>query len=174
MSVYVALLRAIGPVSHQLMRPSALRDKAEAAGFEDPVNYLATGNLIFGSDRSVAAVRAEIAALVESFGLMRSEVFIARRSQIRQLVAADPFPETALAHPTQLGVCFFNKALDWPAALLAPAGPEKVAAIGSALVIDYGAGVATSSLKVEKLAGATMTQRNWNTLLGIWARMKDR
>lgn len=57
MSVYVALLRAIGPGSHALMRPSALRDKAETAGFIDPINYLATGNLIFDSDKSAAVVK---------------------------------------------------------------------------------------------------------------------
>ena len=76
MTVYVALLRAIGPISHAIMRPAALRDKAEEAGFADPVNYLATGNLIFGSSKSVAVVKTEITALVESFGLKSSEVFI--------------------------------------------------------------------------------------------------
>ncbi len=174
MSVYVALLRAIGPGSHELMRPSALRDKAEAAGFENPVNYLATGNLIFGSEKSAAAVKKEITALVESFGLKSSEVFVVGRAQLKKIVAADPFPKAAREHPGRLGICFFHRALDWPAALLEPAGPEKVAAIGAALVIDYGAGISASKLNVEKLAGARMTQRNWITLLGIWTRMKDR
>jgi hypothetical protein len=41
------------------------------------------------------------------------------------------------------------------------------------VVIDYGAGTA-SRLNVEKLVGAKMTQRNWNTVLGIWHRMRDR
>ena len=176
MTVYVALLRAIGPLSHAKMRPAALRDKAEEAGFIEPVNYLATGNLIFGSDRSTAAVRNEITALVESFGLTTSEVFIATRAEIERIVEADPFPKASKDHPAQLGVCFFHKALDWPAELLKPAGPEKVKAVGSALVIDYGAGAATvpSKMQVERLAGARMTQRNWNTVLGVCERMRDR
>jgi uncharacterized protein (DUF1697 family) len=174
MTIYVALLRAIGPGSHQKMRPSALRDKAEAAGFTDPVNYLATGNLIFGSDKSVALVKQGITALVESFGLTSSEVFVATRPQLRKLIEADPFPTASREHPQRLGVCFFHKALDWPAALLRPDGPEKAAAVGAALVIDYGAGISASKLNVEKLAGAKMTQRNWNTVLGIWQRMRDR
>jgi hypothetical protein len=41
-------------------------------------------------------------------------------------------------------------------------------------VIDYGKGITASKLNVEKLTGAKMTQRNWNTVLGIWQRMKDR
>ena len=174
MTVYVALLRGIGPLSHAIMRPAALRDKAEAAGFTDPVNYLATGNLIFGSAKSVAAVKSDITGLVESFGLKTSEVFIATREQVRTIVEADPFPDASKDHPSSVGVCFFHKAMDWPETLLDPRSPEKVAAIGSAVVIDYGKGITTSKLNVEKLTGARMTQRNWNTVLGIWERMRER
>lgn len=173
MTVYVALLRAIGPASHAIMRPAALRDKAEEAGFTDPVNYLATGNLIVGSSKSATAVEKEITALVASFGLTTSEVFIATRAQIQKIVATNPLSEATRDRATRVGVCFFHKALNWPEALLHPAD-EEVASVGSALVIDYGAGISASKLKVEKLAGATMTQRNWNTVLGIWQRMKDR
>jgi uncharacterized protein (DUF1697 family) len=174
MTIYVALLRAIGPVSHAIMRPAALRDKAEEAGFTDPVNYLATGNLIFGSSKSAAVVKKEITALVEGFGLTTSEVFIATRAEIKAIVDADPFPKASKNHPASVGVCVFHKPIDWPDALLRPAGPEKVAAVGRAIVIDYGAGVTASKLNIEKLAGARMTQRNWNTILGVWTRMKDR
>ena len=174
MTVYVALLRAIGPISHATMRPAALRDRAEEAGFTDPVNYLATGNLIFGSPKSVAAVKREITDLVEGFGLKTSEVFIATKAQIKTIVNADPFPAASKDHPARVGVCFFHKTVDWPDTLLDPRSPEKVAAVGSAVVIDYGRGITASKLNVEKLTGERMTQRNWNTVLGIWQRMKDR
>lgn len=174
MTVYVALLRAIGPVSHAKMRPAALRDKAEEAGFDNPLNYLATGNLIFGSSKSVTVVKREITQLVEGFGLKTSEVFIATRAQIKSIVEADPFPLASKDHPRRLTVCFFHKPLDWPDALLHPTTPEKVAAVGSTLVIDYGPGDALPKIKIEKLAGARMTERNWNTVLGILERMKGR
>lgn len=174
MTVYVALLRAIGPISHATMRPAALRDKAEEAGFIDPVNYLATGNLIFGSPKSVAVVKREITDLVEGFGLRTSEVFIATRAQIKEIIEADPFPEASKDHPASVGVCFFHKAMNWPATLLDPRSPEKVTAVGQVVVIDYGKGVTASKLNVEKLTGMKMTQRNWNTVLGIWERMEDR
>jgi uncharacterized protein (DUF1697 family) len=174
MTVYVALLRAIGPVSHATMRPAALRDRAEDAGFIDPVNYLATGNLILGSSKSPATVKREIAGLVEGFGLRTSEVFVATRAQIKAIVEANPFPVAATDHPRSVGVCFFHKRMAWPGALLDPDGPERVAPLGSTVVIDYGAGIIASRLNVEKLVGAKMTQRNWNTVLGIWHRMRDR
>lgn len=101
-------------------------------------------------------------------------MFIATKAQIDRLVAADPFPAASKNHPTRLGVCFFHKALHWPDAILKPDGPEMVAAVGSTLVIDYGAGEAVPKLNVEKLAGARMTQRNWNTVLGLRERMKGR
>jgi uncharacterized protein (DUF1697 family) len=158
------------------MRPAALRDKAEEAGFTDPVNYLATGNLIFGSSKSVAAVKKEITGLVEGFGLTSSEVFIATRAQIKAIVESDPFPKASKEHPTLVGVCFFHKPIDWPDTLIDPRSPEKAAAVGQVVVIDYGPGAAAkpSKLNVEKLTGLKMTQRNWNTVLGIWERMKDR
>ena len=174
MTVYVALLRAIGPGSHAIMRPAALRDKAEDAGFTDPVNYLATGNLIFGSSKSAATARREITALVESFGLTTSEVFVATRAQIGAILDANPFPRATREHPRRVGVCFFHDALDWPDTLLDPRSPEKVKAVGSALVVDYGPGEGPSKFNPEKLTGQKMTQRNWNTVLGIWQRMRDR
>lgn len=174
MTTYVALLRAIGPATHKIMRPAALRDRAEAAGFTNPVSYLATGNLILDSPKRPAAIAREITALLEGFGLKSSEVFVATQAQIRTIVEADPFPDAARDHPARLGICFFHRALDWPDALLHPAGPEKVAAVGGALVIDYGPGDAPSRLNVEKLARTTMTQRNWNTVLGIRQRMEQR
>ncbi len=175
MSVYVALLRAIGPATHARMRPAALRDRAEEAGLGDPVNYLATGNLIFNSPKSVAVVKKEVAALVAGFGLPDgNEVFIATRQRIGRIVEWDPFPTASAERPGRLGVCFFHRELAWPEKLLKPEGPEEVAARGDVLVIDYGPGEGPSKLNVEKLAGARMTQRNWNTLRGIWERMKDR
>ncbi len=173
MTVYVALLRAIGPATHARMRPAALRDKAEAAGFTDPVNYLATGNLIFTSSKPVAAVKAEVTALVEDFGVS-SEVFVATRAQIKTIVDADPFPAASQSRPGRVGVCFFHKTLDWPDGLLHPASGESVLTVGSAVVVDYGPGDGPSKLDPEKLTGAKMTQRNWNTVLGVWKRMMDR
>ncbi len=174
MSAYVALLRAIGPATHGRMRPAALRDRAEAAGFGAPVNYLATGNLIFTSRKGAARVRRELTALVAGFGLAGTEVFVLERAELAALVAANPFADAARQRPERLGACIFQAPLAWPAALLRPAGPERVAPVGRALLIDYGPGSAASSLRVEKLAGAPMTQRNWNTVLGVWARLQAR
>jgi uncharacterized protein (DUF1697 family) len=119
-------------------------------------------------------VKREITDLVEGFGLRTSEVFIATRAQIKEIIEADPFPEASKDHPASVGVCFFHKAMNWPATLLDPRSPEKVTAVGQVVVIDYGKGVTASKLNVEKLTGMKMTQRNWNTVLGIWQRMKDR
>jgi uncharacterized protein (DUF1697 family) len=103
-------------------------------------------------------------------------VFIATKAQIGAIIEGNSFPKASKEHPRLIGVCFFHKALDWPVELLKPAGPEKVKVIGPALVIDYGAGAweSPSKMQVERLAGAKMTQRNWNTVLGVWERMKDR
>ncbi len=137
---------------------------------------LATGNLIFGSDQSVAAVRREITGLVESFGLTSSEVFIVTKAQIGKIVAADPFPAASKDHPQRLGVCVFHKALDLAhSAAAAPTVPKTGRGRSAA---PSSSTMAQASLHRRSMSkswpGARMTQRNWNTVLGIWQRMQNR
>jgi len=42
MAVFVCLLRAIGPVTHTKMSMAALRERCEAAGFEEVATVLNT------------------------------------------------------------------------------------------------------------------------------------
>jgi len=172
MSVYAALLRAIGPATHGKMRPSALAERAAAAGLGRPLSYLATGNLIFASRKGAAAVRREIEALVAGFGLAGLGVFIITTAELEALVAANPFAAAAWERPARLCLALFHAPCDWPAALLRPSSGARVAAIGRALIIDYGPGEALPALPIERLAGAPMTQRNWTTILGVLARMR--
>ncbi len=170
MAVFLCLLRAIGPVTHARMAMSALRAKCEAAGFNDVATYVATGNVLLRSDRSAAAVRKAVQEIVDSFGI-DSDVFIRARGELATLVSKNPLPQAAEKRPQRYGVCFFHKALSWPDAIRAHAGPEIIVPVGSHLCIDYGNGISASKLNVEKLTGAGMTQRNWNTVVGLAERM---
>lgn len=169
MTVFVCLLRAIGPVTHARMSMSALRAECEAAGFADVSTYVATGNVLLRSDVSAAAVRKAVQEIVDNFRI-DSDVFIRTRSELAALVRNNPFPEATETRPQRYGVCFFHRPLKWPPAIVARAGPEIIAPIGSHLCIDYGAGTGPPNLKVEKLAGARMTQRNWNSVAGLAAK----
>ena len=170
MAVYVALIRAIGPVTHAKMKMGALRDACVAAGLDDVSTVGNTGNVIFRSWHTLAEVRKIVQGAVDSFGLgPPNEVFVLTPKDMAAVVEDNPFPEVALERPHELGVCSFHKAPDW-APVIDWAGPELVKTVGAHLIVAYPAKLSGSKLKVEKALGARMTQRNWTVFAALAAK----
>lgn len=170
MRAYVALIRAIGPATHARMRMAALRDACAAAGLEDVATVGNTGNVLFRSGQTEAAVRRLVQDAVAGFGLGPNiEVFINTPRKMAAVVRANPFPEAVADHPAEVGVCTFHKVPDWTPILAWP-GPERVATVGGHLVVDYPNGGASTKLRIEKLLGVSMTQRNWTVFTGLAAK----
>lgn len=163
MGVFVCLVRAIGPGTHELMSMADLREACEARGLTDVATHGNTGNLICRSTKSPRAVRALVQEAVDGFGLPAScEVFVRTPAQLAYVVDANPFPEAAAERPQHVGVCSFHNSPRWPAWLASYAGPHRLATVGAHLVVDYPDGEATRPvLDVEKKIGARMTMRNW-------------
>jgi uncharacterized protein (DUF1697 family) len=166
MAVYVALIRAIGPVTHAKMGMGPLRDACAAAGLEDVATVGNTGNVLCRSKQSPAAVRRLLQMVVGSFDL-DNEVFLNTPRRMAAVVAANPFPEAAAERPSELGVCTFHKAPDWTPLTDDHDGPEGLAMIGAHLVVEYPAGISGSRLHIEKRLGATMTMRNWRVFAAL-------
>jgi len=167
MPAYVALIRAIGPVTHAKMRMAALRDACEDLGLEDVTTVGNTGNILFRSRKGVSAARALVQEAVAGFGLPAAqEVFVRTPAQMAEVVAANPFPEAAAHRAAALGVSSFHVTPDWTPLRNWP-GPEKLAMIGPHLVVDYPDSITPSKLRIEKLLGVTMTQRNWKVWSGL-------
>lgn len=170
MAVYVALIRAIGPVTHAKMKMGALRDACAAAGLDDVSTVGNTGNIIFGSGQTLAEVRKMVQGVVDGFGLgPANEVFVLTPKAMTAVVKANPFPEVAAERPHELGVCSFHKAPDWTPVLDWP-GPELVKAAGAHLIVAYPAKLSGSKLKIEKALDARMTQRNWTVFAALAAK----
>jgi uncharacterized protein (DUF1697 family) len=165
MAIYVALIRAIGPVTHAKMRMAPLKAACEAAGLEDVSTVGNTGNIVCRSTETLAAVRRLVQGAVNSFGL-DNEVFVDTPRKMAAVVTANPFPEAAAERPSELGVCTFHKAPDW-GPIADWDGPEQLAMVGAHLVVDYPAGITTSRLRIEKRLGVTMTQRNWTVFAAL-------
>jgi uncharacterized protein (DUF1697 family) len=176
MAAYVALLRAINVSGTGKLPMKELRAACETAGLERVSTYIASGNIVFASPRSEAAVKALIADLLrEPFGLTRNHVLIRRPDEIAAVIAANPFPDAAVARPNLLMVTF----LDGPPAagaaerLAAFGGRERLHLHGEHLYVDYVEGVGRSKLTpafLDRALGVPATGRNWNTtntLLGM-------
>lgn len=171
MPAYVALIRGIGPVTHARMGMAALRDACEDLGLEDVVTVGNTGNIVFRSRKGVVAARGLVQEAVAGFGLGEAqEVFVRTPAEMAEVVAANPFPEAAALRSAAVGVCSFHAAPDWGPVRDWP-GPEKLAMIGPHLVVDYDGQVTGSKLRIEKLLGVTMTQRNWKVFAGLSERV---
>lgn len=174
MTVFVCLLRAIGPGTHAKMSMAALRERCAAAGFADVTTVGNTGNLILRSQTSAAATRKAVQAVVQGFGLGPSvEVFIRTARQMQMVVRANPFPEAVEDHPSYVGVCSFHRTPDW-SGLAGYTGRSRWATSGAHLIRDVGAdGVDMGRFDVEKLAGARMTERNWRVFAGLAAKAAE-
>ncbi|KRA45881.1 DUF1697 domain-containing protein [Devosia sp. Root635] len=177
MTSYVILLRAIGPITHKIMSMAQWRDAVAAAGYDAPQTYVATGNMIVGSDKGIVEVTANMNAVVRGLGLGPGNVAVVRKAAaLRRLVKANPLPEAAAERPSELTVYFFAGARPDFSWLDSYKGPERVHIEGTHLFVDY---VGRASLSprlpglIEKRAG-TVTARNWNTVRGLAERAAGR
>lgn len=95
------------------------------------------------------------------------------------MVAANPFPEDARERPSQLVVAFGHAAasLDLPEKLrVSYDGPERLAAVGREMYIDFSNGQGRSPLwtEIAKLGYSGVgTGRNWNTVSKLQKAMQD-
>jgi uncharacterized protein (DUF1697 family) len=169
MTVYIALLRAINVSGTGTLPMKQLKSACETAGLRRVSTYIASGNLVFDSADTAAAVKSLIAGLLrDQFGLAGNHVMIRTPDALARVIAGNPFAEAAIERPNHLLVNFLDGRphADAAATLAGYAGPERLHLDGDHLYIDYVLGVARPKLPPTFLAKALQvpaTARNWNT-----------
>jgi len=159
MTVYVALLRAVN-VAGTALPMAELKAICEDLGFEDGKTYIQSGNVLFRSDDSEAAVAAKLDdALGRKFG-KRPGVMVRTTEELEAAAANAPFPD---AKPNFLLVYFLPEKASTDAleGMVAPDGEEAVVA-GREIYVHYPNGSGRSKLKVPALKPGT--SRNLNTV----------
>jgi uncharacterized protein (DUF1697 family) len=87
---YVALLRGINVGGNNLISMPKLREAFEKEGHVDVRTYIASGNVLFKSDRPGDVLEGELEAMIErEFGL-NVLVLIRSRAQMRNIVSKAP------------------------------------------------------------------------------------
>lgn len=165
---WIALLRAIGPLTHKKMSMAQFRAGCEKAGLKDVRTVLATGNALFSSEFAEAKISQILKDVLNDHGL-QNEVFLRRPNDLARVLAENPFPQTSVERPNHMLVLFMA---DQPTsseinALESIEKVEPTRVIGRETFIDYKSGVARSKLtpgRLEKLLGRSGTARNWNTI----------
>ena len=148
------------------------RAMAAAMGLQNPRTLLASGNLVVESGKATGALEAEIeAAMDKTFGL-KVAAMVRTPEQWAGLIAANPFPDEAAAHPSRMVAMVMKNgvkdgALEACRALAA--GGERVEAVDGVLYFWFPNGQAESAIfkkATPRLLGMG-TGRNWNTVLKL-------
>ena len=179
MPLRVALMRSI-VINGQRVKMTDAMALAERVGGTEVQSVIATGNLLFRSDKSPRVLERELEAECEAIYGRATEMVVKTAEQWRSLLAANPFPDEAARAPSRL--------LAWAMRDPIPdSGTEQLRrrAIGAERVERTPAGdfyvwfgeapVPESSMASGfglKALGAVGTNRNWNTAIKI-ARALD-
>lgn len=160
MTPYIALLRAVNVGGTGKLPMVELRAMCEDAGFRRARTYIASGNVVFDSDRAPAQVKAALEKRLAAYAGKPVGVVLRRREELVRVLAAQPF---AGAAPNRVVVIFLDEpppadTLD----TLRHRRDEQLALGEREIYVHYGDGMADSRLVIP--AARSGTGRNLNTI----------
>jgi uncharacterized protein (DUF1697 family) len=167
----VAMLRGVNLAGYQKIKMEALKTLCTSLGLRDVQTYIQSGNIVFredGEDPLKLARRLE-ERLEAEFGF-RPAVIIRTASELRKVIAKNPFAGRAGIEPSKLLVVFMDRVPTRQArdqVLAMPCDPEELGINGLELYIYYPNGMARPKIplvRLEKALQCASTGRNWNTV----------
>ncbi|HET6219781.1 MAG TPA: DUF1697 domain-containing protein, partial [Acidobacteriaceae bacterium] len=142
----VAMLRGVNLGSYQKIKMDALKTLCASLGLRDVQTYIQSGNLVFredGEDPGTLARRLE-KAIEASFGF-RPSVIVRTASELRKVIAKNPFAGRTGIEPNRLLVVFMDSAPTRQARdqlIGIPCAPEELRMNGREVYIYYPNGMA--------------------------------
>jgi uncharacterized protein (DUF1697 family) len=170
MPTFVALLRAVNVTGTGKLPMTTLKKLCERCGYTDVKTYIASGNVVFNTKETAAAVKAKLeAALLKPMG-KPCLVFVRSADELDAVVRANPYPD---AHPSRMIIVFLDAAPSKDAIKgWSIPGDEEMTLIGRELFIHFPTGQGTSKLKVP--FANVGTGRNLNTTRAMLALARER
>jgi uncharacterized protein (DUF1697 family) len=171
MSVVISLLRGINVGGHHKIKMEALRTLYESLGLLDAQTYLQSGNVIFKTKRrDLTLLAKQIEDRIERRFGFRVDVIVRTSSDLRDVIARNPFATRSGVDPSRLLVTFLAsnpsaEARDNLAKI--KIHPEELRIDGRELYTYYPDGMARPKLSwaaIEKMLKISGTGRNWNTV----------
>ncbi|GIF18318.1 uncharacterized protein (DUF1697 family) [Actinoplanes tereljensis] len=163
MTVWIALLRAVNLGRRNKVPMAALVERLAEAGLPGARTHLQSGNVLLRTDREIGPIIGEV--LRTDFGL-NEPVMVRSHARLREILAANPFPEAAAERPTLVRVVFLA---EHPATERVKRLEEHddVRVLDREVYIDYRTGVHGNPLNaamVSRRLALHGTERNWATL----------
>ena len=166
MTAWVALLRAVNVGGTGKLAMSELKAMCEDLGFKSAKTYIASGNVVFKSSKSEAAIKTALEKRLEAYAGKPVGVLVRNAAEIAQVAADNPFAKLA---PNRTVAIFLDRA-PTADALKDVRGQkdEKIKLGRREIYVHYGEGMGSSKLVIP--AAKTGTARNMNTVATL-ARM---
>jgi uncharacterized protein (DUF1697 family) len=168
---YVALLRGINVGGHRPIRMADLRGMFEAAGGNNVVTYIQSGNVVFDhAARSAANLTVQLGTTIAKAAGFQVDLVVRTAKEFGEVITKRPFADAA---PECLHVVFLPERVT--AAQLTSIDPEafgtdRFAIVARELYMCLPNGLGNSKLAVTLLrhkALAAGTARNWRTVLAL-------
>jgi uncharacterized protein (DUF1697 family) len=163
MAAFIALLRAVNVGGTGKLPMSDLKEICEASGFSGVRTYIASGNVVFTSGKSEAAVKKALETRLQAYAGKPVGVLVRSAAEMKVVLTGNPFSKA----PANRVVAVFLDAAP-PADALAAISGQKDEQIGLGrreIYIHYGDGMAKSKLVVA--AAKAGTARNMNTIAAL-------
>jgi uncharacterized protein (DUF1697 family) len=179
MPAIVALLRGVNLGGHKKIGMEELRTICCSLDLTDPKTYIQSGNVVFGCPKSSSPkLAARIEAAIEKRLGFHSAVVLRTTSDLRQIVARNPFAKRNGIEPAKLIVSFLDKPLDPESRkriLAINVGPEEIQPAEHELYIYFPDGQGRSKLPavLDRTLNKAATARNWNTVLKLLAMAEE-
>src|SRR6201987_4887421 len=160
MGSFIALLRAVNVGGTGKLPMSELKAMCEELGFSDVRTYIASGNVVFASRKSEAAIKAALEKRLEAYAGKPVGVLVRTAEEMTQILADNPFPKLA---PNRTMAVFLDRAP--PADTLAGVRgqkDEKIKLGRREIYVHYGEGMGQSKLVIP--SAKLGTARNMNTV----------
>jgi uncharacterized protein (DUF1697 family) len=174
MPVIISMLRGVNVGGHNKIKMDALRALYESLKLRDPQTYVQSGNVIFKTqERDLARLTKRIQnGIQRNFGF-RPDVIVRTPSELRDVIARNPFATRRGIEPSKLLVTFLAGD-PGPAArnalLKIKTDPEELRIHGRELYIYFPNGMArpkVSWLVIERILKTSGTGRNWNSVTNM-------
>lgn len=166
MAAFVALLRAVNVGGTGKLPMSELKAMCEELGFGSVRTYIASGNVVFTSRKSEAAIKSALEKRLEAYAGKPVGVLVRSAAEMAQVAADNPFPKAA---PNRTVAIFLDEKP--PRDTLAGVRGQKNKEIKLGrreIYVHYGDGMGQSKLVIP--AAKAGTARNINTIATL-ARM---
>ena len=142
MTDFIALLRAVNVGGTGKLPMSELKAICETAGFKAVRTFIASGNVVFGSDKSEAEVKVALEQRLAAYAGKPVGVMVRTAAELAGVLSSNPFPRL---RPTAPSPSSSTAAAGRRVGELSGQGDEKLELGKREIYVHYGDGMASRS-----------------------------